>query len=246
MRSPAYDRGPLPRPVMPTLPDRFQALVIGGGGAIGSAFADSLRADGRCGQVLTLGRGTLPAIDYLREDTLAEAAQALRSHSPFHLIVVATGVLHTASAQPEKRLADLSMSAMEEVFRLNTFGPALVLRHFAPLLDRQCSVMALLSAKVGSIGDNRLGGWYSYRASKAALNMLVRTAAIEQRRTHPGAVLVALHPGTVKSGLSRPFRGDEIGRDPFEATAQMLQVLESLGPADSGGFRAYDGQSLPW
>jgi NAD(P)-dependent dehydrogenase (short-subunit alcohol dehydrogenase family) len=177
---------------------------------------------------------------------VAAAADALRALAPFHRVIVATGVLHTAVAQPEKRLADLRLSAMEEVFRLNTFGPALMLRYFAPLLDRQGSVMALLSARVGSIGDNRLGGWYSYRASKAALNMMVRTAAIEMRRTHPGAVIVALHPGTVKSALSRPFRGDEIGRDPAQAAADMLTVLEALGPDDSGSFVAYDGQRIPW
>jgi NAD(P)-dependent dehydrogenase (short-subunit alcohol dehydrogenase family) len=107
-------------------------------------------------------------------------------------------------------------------------------------------VFASLSAKVGSIGDNRLGGWYSYRASKAALNMVVKTAAIELRRTHPGAVLAALHPGTVSSALSRPFRGDEIGRDPAAATADMLAALDALGTEDSGGFIAYDSQRLPW
>ena len=138
------------------------------------------------------------------------------------------------------------MASMEEVFRLNTFGPALVLRHFGPLLDRQRSVMALLSARVGSIGDNRLGGWTSYRASKAALNMVVKTASIEFRRTHPGAALVALHPGTVKSALSRPFRGDEIGREPAQAVAQMWRVLQALRPEDSGSFLAYDGERLPW
>jgi NAD(P)-dependent dehydrogenase (short-subunit alcohol dehydrogenase family) len=106
--------------------------------------------------------------------------------------------------------------------------------------------MALLSAKVGSIGDNRLGGWYSYRASKAALNMMVRTAAIEMHRTHPGAVLAAVHPGTVASALSRPFRGDEIGREPALAAAQMLAALDALQPEDSGSFVAYDGQRLPW
>jgi NAD(P)-dependent dehydrogenase (short-subunit alcohol dehydrogenase family) len=155
-------------------------------------------------------------------------------------------VLHLPVVQPEKRLADLSLVAMEEIFRINTFGPALVIRHFAPLLDRQRSVMALLSAKVGSLGDNRLGGWYSYRASKAALNMMVKTASIEMRRTHPGPVLVALHPGTVKSALSRPFRGDEIGRQPLEAAAAMLETLDSLRSEDSGSFVAYDGARLPW
>ncbi len=224
----------------------MKALVIGSGGAIGSALAEVLRADPRCASVLALSRQTDPPIDYAREASIAAAAQVLRAHAPFHVVIVATGVLHTAAAQPEKRLADLQLASMEEVFRLNTFGPALVLRHFAPLLDRQRSVMAFLSAKVGSIGDNRLGGWYSYRASKAALNMLVKTASIELRRTHPGAAVVALHPGTVKSALSRPFRGDEIGREAAQAAGEMWQVLQGLGAEDSGRFLAYDGESLPW
>jgi NAD(P)-dependent dehydrogenase (short-subunit alcohol dehydrogenase family) len=223
-----------------------RALVIGAGGAIGSAFVEVLRGDLRCTSVQALSRQSDPPLDYTREESVAAAAEILRAHAPFQVVIVATGVLHTAAAQPEKRLADLQLASMEEVFRLNTFGPALVLRHFAPLLDRQRSVMALLSAKVGSIGDNRLGGWYSYRASKAALNMLVKTASIELRRTHPGAVLVALHPGTVRSALSRPFRGDEIGCEAAQAAAQMWRVLTSLEAADSGSFVAYDGQRLPW
>jgi NAD(P)-dependent dehydrogenase (short-subunit alcohol dehydrogenase family) len=224
----------------------LRALVIGAGGAIGAAFAEVLRADPRSPHVIALSRHGDPPLDYGREESVAAAAEVLRAHAPFHVVIVATGVLHTAAAQPEKRLADLQLASMEEVFRLNTFGPALVLRHFAPLLDRQHSVMAFLSAKVGSIGDNRLGGWYSYRASKAALNMLVKTASIELRRTHPGAAVVALHPGTVKSALSRPFRGDEIGREAAQAAGEMWQVLQGLGAEDSGRFLAYDGESLPW
>jgi NAD(P)-dependent dehydrogenase (short-subunit alcohol dehydrogenase family) len=233
---------------MLSLPEGYRALVIGVGGAIGSAFADHLRADARCAGVMALGRHTSPGLDIGDEVSIATAAQAakVRAAAPFHLIILATGVLHTAGAHPEKRLAELQMASMEATLRINTIGPALVLRHFAPLLDRRRSVMALLSAKVGSIGDNRLGGWYSYRASKAALNMLVKTAAIETRRTHPGAVLAALHPGTVKSALSRPFRGDEIGRDPVLATREMLAALDALGAEDSGCFLAYDGQRLPW
>lgn len=231
---------------MQSLPEGFRALVIGAGGALGAAFTARLQAEPRCGGVLPLSRHTGVPIDVTHEASLAQAAAQLREQAPFHLIIVATGALHTPSTQPEKRLADLSFGAMEEIFRLNTFGPAMVLRHFAPLLDRQRSVMALLSAKVGSIGDNRLGGWYSYRASKAALNMMVKTAAIEMRRTHPGAVLAALHPGTVKSALSRPFRGDEIGREPLEAAGAMLGSLDALGAEDSGCFLAYDGQRLPW
>jgi len=104
----------------------------------------------------------------------------------------------------------------------------------------------MLSAKVGSIGDNRLGGWYSYRASKAALNMLIKTAAIEVRRSQPNSVLLALHPGTVNSALSQPFRGAEIGRPAAVAAYDLLRVIDSLGPEASGSFHAYDGQPLPW
>ncbi|MGA1287270.1 MAG: SDR family oxidoreductase [Rubrivivax sp.] len=231
---------------MHSLPDGYRALVIGASGAIGSAFVAHLRADARCAAVHALSRQTVPPLDLTQDASIEAAAARLRPNGPMHLVVLATGVLHTATARPEKRLADLSTASMEEVFRINTFGPALVLRHFAPLLARERSLMALLSAKVGSIGDNRLGGWYSYRASKAALNMMVRTAAIEMRRTHPGAVLAALHPGTVASALSRPFRGDAIGRTPEQATAQMLAALDGLTSDDSGCFVAYDGQRLPW
>lgn len=235
-----------PPVTMDTLPEGYRALVIGASGAIGAAFCDHLRADPRCAGVTGLHRRSAPAIDYDDESTVAEAAQALRAQAPWHLVLVATGVLHRPDAMPEKRLADLAAPTLASLFRVNTIGPALVLRHLAPLLDRQRSVMAVLSAKVGSIGDNRLGGWYGYRASKAALNMMLRTAAIEVRRTHPGASLVALHPGTVRSGLSRPFRGDEIGRDPALATAEMLAALNTLPADDTGVFLSYDGQRLPW
>lgn len=231
---------------MNTLPHGFRALVIGASGAIGGAFATLLAADARCGAVQTLSRGSQPALDLEREESVAAAAAALQELGLFQLIVLATGMLHAEGVAPEKRLAAIELASMETVFRTNTFGPALVLRYFTPLLDRQCGVMALLSARVGSIGDNRLGGWYSYRASKAALNMLVRSAAIELSRTHPGAVLAALHPGTVNSPLSRPFRGEQLGREPTQAAADMLDALSRLGPADSGSFIAYDGTVLPW
>ena len=135
---------------------------------------------------------------------------------------------------------------MLALFSANAVGPALLLRHLSPLLAPQRALVVLLSAKVGSIGDNRLGGWYGYRTSKAALNMIVCTAAIELRRSQPGTVLAALHPGTVSSGLSRPFKGDEIGRPPALATAQMLAVVDCLQPEHSGQFVAWDGQRLPW
>jgi NAD(P)-dependent dehydrogenase (short-subunit alcohol dehydrogenase family) len=231
---------------MQSLPDGYRALVIGAGGAIGSAFVEHLRSDPRCDGVTALQRTSVPPIDFARPDSVAEAATALRDQAPWQLVLVASGVLHGDSLAPEKRLADIDAAALEQLLRINTIGPALVLRHFAPLLDRKRCLLGVLSAKVGSIGDNRLGGWYAYRASKAALNMLLKTAAIELRRSHPGAVLAALHPGTVRSALSRPFRGDEIGRDPAEAARQMLQVLDTLRAEDSGCFVAYDGQRLPW
>lgn len=230
---------------MASLPPGYRALVLGASGALGAAFADHLRADPRCGEVVALHRRSTPPLDYADEAGLGAAFEAL-GPTPFHLVLVATGVLHGDGFAPEKRLADLRYASLEAVFRANTFGPALVLRHVLPRLDRTRAVLAVLSAKVGSVGDNRLGGWTAYRASKAALNMVLKNAALEAARTHKGAVLVALHPGTVASALSRPFRGDEIGRPPALAAAQMLGVLDTLQPADSGSFVAYDGQRLPW
>jgi NAD(P)-dependent dehydrogenase (short-subunit alcohol dehydrogenase family) len=229
-----------------SLPPGYRALVVGAAGARGAAVAAHRRADPRGAAGRPLSRGTEPALDLADEAGIAAAAARLAADGPWHLLVVATGLLHGPGLMPEKRLADLSFDALQRVFQVNVFGPALLLRHFAPLLARERALVGLLSAKVGSIGDNRLGGWYAYRASKAALNMMVRTAAIELARAQPRTVLAALHPGTVRSALSRPFRGDEIGVEPERAAARMLQVLDGLQPADSGSFLAYDGTRLPW
>jgi NAD(P)-dependent dehydrogenase (short-subunit alcohol dehydrogenase family) len=231
---------------MLSFPANFRALVIGASGSIGTAFHTLLSQEGRCSQVVCLHRQSQPPIDFDLGDSIAQAAAKLAPEGKFHLIIAATGVLHSGKFMPEKRLADLNYAQMEQTFRTNTLGPAMVLRHFAPLLDTQRGVLAVLSAKVGSIEDNRLGGWYSYRASKAALNMLLKTAAIEVKRSNPNAVLVALHPGTVNSQLSQPFRGAEIGRSPLDAAGNMLQLIDSLAAGDTGRFMAYDGQSLPW
>ena len=232
---------------MHSLPDGYCALVIGSSGAIGAALLLQLQADPRCALALGLGRRSDPAIDFDDEASVARVAAQLRAQGPFHCIVNATGLLHTPQFPPEKRLAQLNYAQLEATFRANTFGPALVLAHFAPLLARHDrSLLAVLSAKVGSIGDNRLGGWYSYRASKAALNMLLKTTAIEVARTHPKATLVALHPGTVDSALSAPFNGAEIGRPAADAAADLLRVLDGLPPEETGSFYAYSGEKLPW
>jgi NAD(P)-dependent dehydrogenase (short-subunit alcohol dehydrogenase family) len=187
-------------------------------------------------------------IDVTEEASVERAAALAASLAPPRLVIVATGLLHAPDGlRPEKSLAAIDPGRLARLFAVNATGPALVAKHLLPRMPRQGrAVFAAVSARVGSISDNRLGGWYGYRASKAALNMLVKTASIELHRTHPGAAIVALHPGTVKSALSQPFRGDEIGRDPGQAVAQMWRTLQGLGPEDSGSFVSYDGQRLPW
>ena len=231
---------------MSSLPEGYRALIIGASGGIGAALVDVLRADPRCASVTALARSTTTPLDLTDPARIGQAAAEVAGQGPFHLIINAAGVLHNDAFMPEKRLADLDHQQLLDTFQVNTFGPALLLRHFCPLLDRQRGVLAMLSAKVGSIGDNRLGGWYSYRASKAALNMLIKTAAIEVKRSQPNAVLLALHPGTVNSRLSQPVRGSEIGRPASEAADDLLRVIDGLGPEASGGFYAYSGEGLPW
>lgn len=228
------------------LPPSFRALIIGSSGAIGAAFEAALAARPDCGLVVGLHRNSNPAINFDDEGSIEDAAHAVAPLGPFHMIVNAAGLLHSSEVRPEKRLNDLSYDQLLATFTANTFGPALVLRHFSKLLSSEFGVMAHLTAKVGSIGDNRLGGWYSYRASKAALNMIVKTASIELSRKPGRNVLVAIHPGTVRSKLSRPFNGDAIGRTPEIAAAEMLAVLEGLELADTGKFLSYSGEELPW
>lgn len=230
---------------MSSLGDGYRALVIGGSGALGSAFCEWLNDDPRCAAVRQLGRSTIPALDLEHPDSIAQAAAELAEEGPYQLIVHAAGLLHRDGIKPEKSYAAIEADAMQAVFQVNTLGPALVLRHFLPLLDRS-GAMAMLSAKVGSIGDNRLGGWYAYRSSKAALNMLIKTAAIELARTRPQTRLLSLHPGTVISGLSQPFRGASGARPARIAARELLSLIDGLTPADSGSFFAYNGERLPW
>ncbi len=230
---------------MASLGDGYRALVIGASGALGTAFCELLKQDPRCAGVRALGRHTVPELDLERPETIANAATELAAEAPYQLIVHAAGLLHRDRIKPEKSFSAIESEALQAVFQVNTLGPALVLRHFLPLLEPR-GAMAMLSAKVGSIGDNRLGGWYAYRASKAALNMLIKTAAIELARTRPQSRLLSLHPGTVVSGLSQPFRGATKARPADIAAAQLLTLIDQLTPADSGHFFAYDGERLPW
>ena len=223
----------------------YRALIIGASGTLGQAFSALLRADPNCASVRELSRTSSPSLDLEVPGSIAEAATALADEGPYQLILHTTGLLHRDGIAPEKSLAAIEADALQAVFQVNALGPALVLRHFLPLLDKQ-GAMAMLSAKVGSIGDNRLGGWYAYRSSKAALNMLIKTAAIELARSKPRARLLALHPGTEISPLSQPFRGAAAARPADQAAAEMLRVINGLGAEHSGSFHAYDGQQLPW
>ena len=186
------------------------------------------------------------SIDYQKPDSIEACAAALSQKSPFQLIINTIGVLHSSDWMPEKRLDDLNPEQLMELMTINAIGPALTIRHFSKLLDPKNSIMVTISAKVGSIKDNRLGGWYSYRASKAALNMLIKTASIEWGRTKPNTALIAMHLGTVNSRLSKPFRGEQIGRPAHDAVADMFRVIESLKKEDSGSFISYSGEKLPW
>lgn len=232
--------------IFSSFPNGFRALVIGASGGIGNAFIEYLKSDPHCGLAIGISRSSSPSIDFEDEQSIKLAAAALTQQGPFHLIINAAGILQTDQFSPERKIDQLSYAQMEQMFRVNTMGPALVLQQFGKLLAPQRSVLAIVSAKVGSIGDNRLGGWYSYRASKAAVNMMVKTAAIEVKRRLPNAVIVALHPGTVDTALSAPFKGAQLGRKASTAAADMLATLNQLQPDQSGGFFAYDGEQLPF
>ncbi len=230
---------------MNSLGEGYRALVIGASGALGAAFCELLNEDPRCSVVRELGRNSDPGLDLEKPDSIARAAAELAEEAPYQLILHAAGLLHREDIKPEKSYTSIEADALQAIFQVNTLGPALVLRHFLPLLDPR-GAMAVLSAKVGSIGDNRLGGWYAYRASKAALNMLIKTAGIELARTRPQTRLLTLHPGTVISGLSQPFKGASAARPASLAARELLSLIDRSAPADSGNFFAYNGERLPW
>lgn len=235
-------------PDLGSFPPSCLAVVIGASGGIGSALRQSLDQSGRFDQVLGFSRSA-DGFDLTSEDTIAHAALTTASIGlPVRLVIVATGLLHDDDMQPEKSWRQLDADRLARSFAINATGPALVAKHFLPLMPREGkAVFAAVSAKVGSIGDNHLGGWYGYRAAKAALNQLIHTASIELRRTRPDAICVTLHPGTVATALSAPFRSP--GHEPVDravAAERLLGVIDGLRPIDSGLMLDHSGVPLPW
>ncbi|WP_043369399.1 SDR family NAD(P)-dependent oxidoreductase [Cyanobium sp. PCC 7001] len=233
------------------------ALVVGSGG-IGMALLRALaqRAPGL--ELVATSRRPPPTaglqrwvpLDVTCDESLENLSRELAQGPPLRLVINTVGLLHGPDLQPEKRLAQLRRSALERSFAVNAFGPVLLAQALEGVLPRQSPFQfASLSARVGSIGDNGLGGWYSYRAAKAAQNQLLRTLALEWRRRFPQACVSLLHPGTTATALSQPFQATVPTTQLFSAgraAGHLLDVLEGLGPEQSGGFWAWDGQRIPW
>ncbi|MCF8483927.1 MAG: SDR family NAD(P)-dependent oxidoreductase [Rhodobacteraceae bacterium] len=220
----------------------MRALILGASGGIGAALVAKLTARGD--DVTALSRST-DGFDLTDEGSIAHHLGAVSA--PFDMVFVATGALELQGHAPEKTLRSLDPAALAAQFALNATGPALVLKHALRLFprDRSCH-FGVLSARVGSIGDNGLGGWYAYRAAKAALNQLIHTAAIEIGRSYPKAVIACLHPGTVATPLTQKYAGNHPTVSPEVAAANLLGVLEGLTPAQTGGFFDWQGKAIPW
>jgi NAD(P)-dependent dehydrogenase (short-subunit alcohol dehydrogenase family) len=246
------------------IPNKQNVVVVGAAGGLGTAFCEALAARREVDCVFALSRSERPALPRVRALTtdvgdpasLARAVDAVREAAPhIHLLIICIGILHDAQTAPEKALSQLRQPDFQRIMTLNAFLPLQVLGAFAPLLRHgERSVVAALSAMVGSIGDNRLGGWYSYRMSKAALNMGLKTAAIELARgratagrPHPTSpIVVAVHPGTTATGLSARYLHNRDARPPADSAQCVLDVLDRLSPADTGKFYNWDGRELPW
>ncbi len=219
-----------------------QVLLIGGTGGIGSALSKAFNERGS--SVRTLSRRD-DGFDFLKPESIDPLLDTLKG--PFDKIIIATGALTINGAQPEKSMTALDAQAMSDQFTVNAIGPAMVLKHAKRLLPRdRPSLICSLSARVGSIGDNSLGGWYSYRAAKSALNQIVRTTAIELSRTHKQSVCVALHPGTVATEFTRKYAGRHPTVTPDVAAQNLVDVMQSLNPTQTGQFFDWAGKPVPW
>jgi len=233
--------------------DHLNVAVFGASGGIGSALVENLAAAPNIDKVYAVSRtrhNARPGVQALHcedysEDNLRDIAEELQK---LDIVICATGILHDQNLSPEKSIAHISMTNMQHVFEVNTFLPALIAKHFLPKLRRdRKNVFAALSARVGSISDNRLGGWYSYRASKAGLNMLIKTLAIEHARRSKNSAIIGLHPGTVDTDLSKPFQNhvpDGKLFTPDFSAARLLDVVEKIDAADTGKIFAWDGQEI--
>jgi NAD(P)-dependent dehydrogenase (short-subunit alcohol dehydrogenase family) len=246
--------------LLPSFTDNINVAIIGASGGIGSAFIENLSSDKKILNLFAFSRKIVASdsskliankIDLDNEDSILESAKKISEKRPLDLVILATGILHiNDTLMPEKSLDDISAKTFQYIINTNTIGPALVMKHFLPLLHRERkTVFAALSARVGSISDNQLGGWYAYRASKAALNMLLKTASIEMARRNKKASVIGLHPGTVDTALSAPFKKNVPADKLFQkdyAAEQLLRVVNSVTPSDSGKIFAWDGQVLPY
>lgn len=231
---------------MNTLGPDFHALVIGASGTIGSAFVQALQTDPNCARVYAVSRNSHAGFSLENEESIAAMATQAAQQAPYQLIIDATGALTIDGHGPEKHLGALSRERLLRAFDVNTVGPALLLKHLAPLLAPERSIYAKLSARVGSIADNHKGGWYGYRAAKAALNMVLQSAAIEIARRRPDAIVAALQPGTVESMLSKPFAAPGTTISAQVSVRGMLNTLDQMRPTQRAQFYDYRGQEINW
>lgn len=232
-----------------SFPAGGMAVVVGATGGIGAALFGQLQQSNRFAMTVGLSRHIEPCLDITSASSVETAARnVVGCGLPLRIVMVTTGILHAEDLLPEKSWRELDALKLARSFAVNTIGPAVVMKNFLPLLPQDGkSVFAVLSARVGSIGDNRLGGWYSYRASKAALNQIIRTAAIELARSRPHAICVALHPGTVATPLSAPFaKSQPEVQAPELSASRLLTVLESLDRHDTGKFYDHLGKAVEW
>lgn len=243
-----------------SFPAECNVAIIGASGGIGGAMLRLLSDDSSVANIHALSRSatdallpkvTAGSIDLDDEHSIATAAQRAAQHDALDLVIVTSGILWEGEdLRPEKSMRELEMQRLTRLFAVNAAGPALVAKHFLPLMRKKSKTLfASLSARVGSIGDNRLGGWYSYRASKAALNMLLKTLAIEHARQWPDSVVAGLHPGTVKTALSQPYTSrtpKESLFSPETSARHLLNVMNQLRPEDSGGVFAWDGSRIQY
>ena len=229
------------------------AVVVGASGGLGAALLAQLESETNFAQVVGLSRSTEINVDYDDESSISKAAIHIAnlcatSNLQLRLLIVATGFLHGDQGQPERSFINLDAEYLAQVFKINTLGPALVMKHFLPLLPKTGRCLAgFMSARVGSMGDNALGGWYGYRAAKAALNQLVKTASIELTRRNKESICVSLHPGTVATELSKPFAKTGLNvRPASQAASDLLAAISGLSALDTGCLVDYQGHKLPF